>query len=125
MKLDIDEVGRRRGEVDEEMEAAREGTMNEHEDETRKPEQGGEFPVLVRAEPGRPKKKGDLVVDLSGIKKLDLTSLALLLTAQQKAEKEDRDVWLAGVPLQVWQALTAMGLGRFFKPFPVSGEVAV
>ena len=44
--------------------------------------------------------KGDLVVDLSGIKKLDLASLALLLTAQQKAEQEDRDVWLAGVPLR-------------------------
>ena len=69
--------------------------------------------------------RGDLVVDLSGITELDLASLALLLTAQQNVEQEDRDVWLAGVPLHVWQALNAMGLGRFFKPFPVSGEVAV
>ena len=99
--------------------------MNEHEKDTGTPEQEGHLPVLEAAETDQPRKKGDLVVDLSGITELDLTSLSLLLTAQQKAEKEDRNVWLAGVPLQVWQALNAMGLGRFFRPFPVSGEVAV
>ena len=70
-------------------------------------------------------KLADLVLDLSGIQELDVANLSLLLTTQQKAEQEDRDVWLVGVPLQVWQALHAMGLGRFFKPFPASGEGVV
>ena len=99
--------------------------MNEHENDARAAEREEGLPVLEPARAAAPRKKGDLVVDLSGIKELDLASLALLLTAQQNAEQEDRDVWLAGVPLHVWQALNAMGLGRFFKPFPVSGEVAV
>lgn len=71
----------------------------------------------------RPQKKSDdLVVDLTGISRLNLTDLALLLTAQRNAEQEDKTVWLAGVPLQIWQALRAMGLGGYFKPFPTSGE---
>ena len=107
-----------------EMDAAREGTMNEHEKDARTREHAGHLPTLEPVQVAAPGEKGDLVVDLSGIRELDLTSLALLLTAQQKAEKEDRDVWLAGVPLHVWQALNAMGLGQFFKPFPLSGEVA-
>ena len=99
--------------------------MNEHENDTGLPDRAEELQVMESAETVRHRKKGDLVVDLSGIKELDVTSLALLLTAQQKAKQEDRAVWLAGVPMQVWHALNAMGLGRFFKPFPVSGEVAV
>ncbi len=99
--------------------------MNEHEKETRTPEEIGRIHVLETAEVTGSRRKGDLVVDLSGIKTLDLTSLALLLTAQQRAEKEDRGVWLAGVPIPIWKALHAMGLGRLFKPFPVSAEVAV
>jgi len=99
--------------------------MNEHENGTGTEEHRADISVLESAEVATPRKKGDIVVDLSGIRELDLSSLALLLTAQQNAEQEDRDVWLAGVPLHVWQALNAMGLGRFFKPFPVSGEVAV
>ena len=98
--------------------------MNEHENDTRTQEHAEDLPVLESVEIAAPRKEGDLVVDLSGIRELDLTSLALLLTAQQKAEQEDRDVWLAGVPFHVWQALNAMGLGRFFKAFPISGEVA-
>ena len=98
--------------------------MNEHETEARTGEHSGDLPVLESAAVAAQRKKGGLVVDLSGVRELDLTSLALLLTAQQKAAQEDREVWLAGVPLHVWQALHAMGLGRFFKPFPVSGEVA-
>ncbi len=78
--------------------------------------------VLDPAKVGPKRNPGDLVVDFSGIRKLDLTNLALLLTAQRNAELEDREVWLAGVTLQVWEALRAMGLGGLFKPFPVSGE---
>ena len=98
--------------------------MNEHENHARTEEHGRGLPMLDAAEGAVTRKKGDLVVDLSGIRKLDLTILAILLTAQQKAKQEHRDVWLAGVPLQVWQTLNAMGLGQFFKPFPVSGEAA-
>ncbi len=99
--------------------------MNEHENDTRLPDQTGDLTTFEPGGAGTSERKGDLVVDLTGITELDLASLALLLTAQQKAEQEDRDVWLVGVPLHVWKALNAMGLGRFFKPFPVSGEVAV
>jgi ABC-type transporter Mla MlaB component len=99
--------------------------MNEHENDARNESQAQNLPVLDPVERATPVSKGDLVVDLSGIKELNLASLALLLTAQQQAKEEDRAVWLAGVPLNVWQALDAMGLGKFFKPFPVSKEVAV
>ena len=99
--------------------------MNERENDARKPEETERIHVLESADASRARKRGDLVVDLSGITDLDLTSLAVLLTAQQRAEEEDRGVWLAGVPLKVWKALHAMGLGGFFKAFPVSGEVAV
>jgi ABC-type transporter Mla MlaB component len=114
---DDDEVDR--------MDVAREGTMNEHENDARMPGDGEGLPVLGHGERDAKRRNADLVVDLSGIKELSLTSLALLLTAQQNAMKEDRDVWLAGVPMQIWQALNAMGLGQFFKPFPVSEAVAV
>jgi len=97
--------------------------MNEHEAQTRTGEETRSLPVLggrtLQGKTGR----ADLVVDLSGVQKLDVTSLALLLTAQQNALKEDRAMWLAGVPMGVWRTLHEMGLGRFFKPFPVSPKV--
>ena len=98
--------------------------MNEHEKRTtfREAEKG---PEAVFPKPLHGPKKRDLVVDLTGITRLDLKSLALLLTAQQQAEQEDRRVWLAGVPLRIWKALDDMGLGRFFRFFPVSGQMAV
>lgn len=106
------------------MEAAREGTMDEQENDTRTGEHIRDLPTLETAGVTVPRKEGDLVVDLTGIRELDLFNLSLLLTAQRNAEEEDREVWLAGVPIKVWQALDAMGLGRFFRPFPVSTEVA-
>ncbi len=98
--------------------------MNEHEKEARTESGTQELHVLGAAEAPRPTRRPGLVVDLSGIEQLDLTSLALLLTAQQNAQEQGREVWLAGVPLEVWQSLHIMGLGRFFRPFPVSGEVS-
>jgi ABC-type transporter Mla MlaB component len=98
--------------------------MNEHEKESRIQGERERFPMMD----GRRSQLGpagsDLVVDLSGIKELDVTSLALLLTAQQSAQKEDRAIWLAGVPVGTWHTLHAMGLGRFFKPFPASAGAA-
>lgn len=98
--------------------------MTEHEKETRIERGTREFHILGHPEVLRAPKRPGLVVDLSGIRQLDLTSLALLLTAQQNAQEQGREVWLAGVPLEVWQSLHTLGLGRFFRPFPVSGEVS-
>ena len=64
-----------------------------------------------------------LVVDLSGTRYLDQADLALLLTAQQLAAQDDRDTWLAGIALPLWQALQAMGLGRFFRSLPATGGI--
>jgi len=94
--------------------------MNEHEVQTRTGEKAPSLPVVGSRTLGGKPGRADLVVDLSGVQKLDVTSLALLLTAQQNALKEDRAMWLAGVPMGVWRTLHDMGLGRFFKPFPVS-----
>ena len=98
--------------------------MNEHE--KKRTFQGarkgtGVLSPEVRTGP----EKRDLVVDLTGINHLDLESLALILTAQQQAEQEDRRVWLAGVPLRIWKTLDDMGLGRLFSFFPVSAQMAV
>lgn len=70
-------------------------------------------------------RKDDVVIDLSGVLELDVASLGLLLTAQQQAETEGRCVWLAGLHVQLWQALDAMGLGRLFKAFPIPQKAAV
>jgi ABC-type transporter Mla MlaB component len=99
--------------------------MNEQEKEHRIGADAQTLPLADSGASNHFPDRRDLVVDLTGIHELDVTSLALLLTAQQNAQKEDKAIWLVGVPLNVWQALHAMGLGRFFKPFPVSGELAV
>lgn len=75
------------------------------------------------AQAARTHEERGLVVDLSGTRYLDQTNLALLLTAQQLAAQEDRDTWLTGVALPLWQALQAMGLGGFFRSLPASGGV--
>ena len=100
-----------------------EAEMNGHEENIRirPPKRANQ--VVDTAWNRRAPALGDLVVDLTGIMELDVTSLALLLTAQQNAQKEDRAIWLAGVPMGLWQALHSMGLGRFFKPFPMSAAV--
>lgn len=100
--------------------AEREATMDEDGNRTMAPERGT-LPFLGREEKRDRPRKGDLVVDLSGMKSLDVANLALLLTAQRSAQEEDRAVWLAGVPIQVWAHLHRIGLGRFFKPFPEAG----
>jgi anti-anti-sigma regulatory factor len=99
--------------------------MNEHGNDPTTQVELQALPVQEDPKPGVTAEKADLVLDLTGIQELDAANLALLLTTQQQAEEEDRDVWLAGVPLQVWQALNALGLGRFFKPFPASGAATV
>jgi len=99
--------------------------MNRRERDDRGREGNQGKGLLEVLEVARRPDSGDLVVDLSEVRELDVAGLAVLLTAQQKAEEEHRHVWLTGVPMGFWQALHAMGLGRLFRVFPVSGEVAV
>lgn len=96
--------------------------MNENTNTTGERGAGRTLYVLDNLETGDAGHGSDLVVDLTGIQALDSVNLALLLTAQRNAQEEDRAVWLAGVPLSVWQALHALGVGHLFKPFPVFGE---
>ena len=98
--------------------------MNEHEKQTRIRKGITKLPVVTHRRTRRGPAGQDLVVDLSEMKELDVTSLALLLTAQQSAQKEDRAIWLTGVPVGTWHTLRAMGLGRFFRPFPGSAGAA-
>lgn len=95
--------------------------MNEHGQDTLA--KRGPAASQVAGEKRKPLEAGkaDLVVDLTGFEALDLTSLGLLLTAQQVAMHEDRKIWLLGVPVAVWHMLHAMGLSRFFNAFPISG----
>jgi anti-anti-sigma regulatory factor len=67
----------------------------------------------------------DLVIDLSGYLELDVALLGMLLTAREKAAEEGKAVWLAGLHVQLWQALHAMGLARLFRAFPASEQAAV
>ncbi len=98
--------------------------MNEHEKETRNAETTRQLPVLAGRRARRMPAPADLVVDLSEIQELDVTSLALLLTAQQHAQKEDRAIWLAGAPVAMWHTLHAMGLEHFFRAFPLRAGAA-
>jgi ABC-type transporter Mla MlaB component len=93
--------------------------MNEHEKETRNTENTRRLPVLKGRTLRRAPVQTDVVVDLSELQELDITSLALLLTAQQHAQKEDRAIWLAGAPVDMWHTLHAMGLEHFFRAFPM------
>jgi anti-anti-sigma regulatory factor len=98
--------------------------MNEHEKNTGIDEGLDALGVAAKDRLQARIPERDLVLDFSGIRKLDMANLSILLTAQQHAQEEDRSVWLAGIPLEIWRALHAMGLGAFFKPFPTSGELA-
>jgi ABC-type transporter Mla MlaB component len=98
--------------------------MNEHEKETRIQKDTSKIPLAARRRTRRVPAGQDLVLDLSEMKELDVTNLALLLTAQQNAQKEDRAIWLTGVPVGTWHTLRTMGLGRFFRPFPGSAGAA-
>jgi anti-anti-sigma regulatory factor len=82
-----------------------------------------DIPAVEPAETARTHEERGLVLDLSGTQHLDQANLGLLLTVQQLAAQEDRDTWLAGVPLPLWHALQAMGLGGFFRSLPASGGV--
>lgn len=66
----------------------------------------------------------DVVFDFTGIDRVDVSSLSLLLTAGHLAHEDDRNVWITAVPDQAWHVLHALGLEGFFLPFPDGEETA-
>lgn len=63
----------------------------------------------------------DLVIDFAGTQILDLAGLAMLLTAQQIADSEERQVWLMDLPEGAWRLLKALGLDDLFVCVPDFG----
>lgn len=93
--------------------------MNEHE-RFRVQEEAPRVLRARRPAPGRQRTRPDVVLDLSDRDGLGVADLALLLTAQQIAQREHRSIWIAGLPLDAWHTLHEMGLSHFFRPFPLS-----
>jgi len=71
--------------------------------------------------PGTPPEL-DLVIDFHGAHILDLAGLTMLLTAQQIADSENRQVWLMDLPEGAWRLLEALGLDDLFVCVPRMGE---
>ncbi len=73
-------------------------------------------------EDGREATPGtDLVFEFSGRRGLDMTSLALVLTARLQAGPLGR-VWVKEIPVETWNALRSMGLDHFFMVVPGPGD---
>ncbi len=64
----------------------------------------------------------DLVIDFAGTQIVDLAGLTMLLTAQQIADSEDRQVWLMDLPEGAWSLLKALGLDDLFVCVPLLGD---
>lgn len=93
----------------------REGRNGDGSSPTTVPPMVRTTPEAEDAEPHR-----DLVFDFSQMDDISVHDLSVLLTAQRLATEEDRAVWAAGVQVETWHALHAMGLGHYFRPFPTS-----
>lgn len=65
-----------------------------------------------------PPAAGDVVFDFSELEPMRVQDLSVLLTARQLAFDDDRTVWAAEVPMEIWQTLRALGLTGYFRPFP-------
>ena len=65
----------------------------------------------------------DLVFDFTNTGRIDLAGMSLLFTARELASEEDRLVWVAGLPAQIWEFLRSLGLEGYFKPFPSGGSL--
>ena len=68
---------------------------------------------------GNTPARTDLVFDFSGVGHVDLAGLSMLLTAQQLAQQDSRDVWVRGLPDDAWRVLYALGLQDYFRLFPL------
>ena len=80
-------------------------------------------PVVVtaptEATPLETRPELDLVIDFSGTQIVDLSGLTMLLTAQQMADSENRQVWLMDLPEGAWRLLRALGLDDLFVCVPL------
>jgi anti-anti-sigma regulatory factor len=71
----------------------------------------------------REDSKSDVLIDFTDSHVVDFEGLTLLLTAQQLAQSEDRQVWLMGLPENAWSVLRAMGLDELFVRVSSPGEL--
>lgn len=93
--------------------------MRDHGREDRDDGGGSRIAASVTAPgAGSEAPRPDLVFDFSGMDDMTVQDLSVLLTAQRLASSEDRTVWVTGVAHRTWYALDALGLARFFRPFP-------
>lgn len=63
----------------------------------------------------------DLVFEFSLSRGLDITSLALVLTARLQAGPRGT-VWVKEIPVETWNALRSMGLDHLFMVVPGPGD---
>jgi ABC-type transporter Mla MlaB component len=58
------------------------------------------------------------VFDFTGVGRVDLGALALMLTALELLPEENRRVWVAGLPGSFWTSMRSMGLDGYFMQIP-------
>ncbi len=62
--------------------------------------------------------ESDIVIDFAGQQIFDLSGLTMLLTAQQIADSEKKQIWLMDTPERTWILLKALGLNDLFEFLP-------
>ena len=99
--------------------------MNGHDNNRWGRKLPADMPVVAAAptetEPLDTHPELDLVIDFEGAQIFDLPGLAMLLTAQQIADSENRQVWLMDLPESAWHLLKALGLDDLFVCVPQLG----
>lgn len=60
----------------------------------------------------------DPVFDFTGVGRVDLGGLAIMLTAREMMPEENRRVWVAGLPPSFWNSMRSMGLDGYFMQLP-------
>lgn len=60
----------------------------------------------------------DPVFDFTGVGRVDLGALAIMLTAREMMPEENRRVWVAGLPPSFWNSMRSMGLDGYFMQLP-------
>ena len=95
---------------------------NERDDGRNRPRvlSGSVMPVKVERGEDRG-QEADLVFDFSGLHPLELTDLALVLTARLRAAPSDR-VWVRALPHGAWRVLRGLGLDHLFRFYPAPGN---
>lgn len=100
--------------------------MNGHDSDRWGRKLPADMPVVAtsprEATPPETPPELDLVIDFHGAQILDLAGLTMLLTAQQIADSDNRQVWLMGLPEEAWRLLQALGLDDLFVCVPLLGE---